>query len=217
MKTLDTDGTIRQAEEAQMAIDGLTGKLDSGTSARFGKERMTPQWGRTCAIAESVGDELSVGPLSPACVDLRGTLKRTIGLEKNCDSGKIQKWKMYHFGVTGGVGMGIAGETQTMPSRPRMEVLAGSLRIEAYLGDGQALEYTEGENARTAHGIMSICHDVLTAHRERDYRALGVILLHPIWKYLAIEVTATEIQNDADVCFQVYATCPAVDGSTISW
>lgn len=68
----------------------------------------------------------------------------------------------------------------------------------------------------TAHEIMSICRDVLTAHHERSYRAIGMLLLPAIWKYLPIEVTVMEMRNDIDVFSHVYAAWQTANGPMIS-
>ena len=87
--------------------------------------------------------------------------------------------------------------------------------MDEYLGDGNAIEHTEGANAQTAQAIRSICHDVLPAHHERNYQAFGVFLFPAIWKYLATEVTVLEIQNDSDVFPHVRPACPTANESMI--
>ena len=107
------------------------------------------------------------------------------------------------------------GQHKRRPRRHRTDVVAGSLSLGEYVGAGQAAGNTDGAFTRTEQEVRSICHDLATARRETGYQALGMFLLPAIWKYLAIEVTALEVQNGADVFLHTYTACPTAGDSMI--
>ena len=59
----------------------------------------------------------------------------------------------------------------------------------------QAHEHIIGVNTNVGREINSICRDVRTADHERDYRALGMLHIRTIRKYLAFEVAVAGIQR----------------------
>ena len=66
------------------------------------------------------------------------------------------------------------------------------------MGSGKEYERAIGDNANVAREIHFICHDIPTADRERDYQALGMPLLHTIWKYLVFEVALAGVRRKGE-------------------
>ena len=94
----------------------------------------------------------------------------------------------------------------------------GSQRNPPGRNNGEEQEYgnTIGADASVARGIRSICHDVIRADRELDYLALGMFLPPTIWKYLACEVVAVDIQPEVGAGLRTYAARPTANESMIS-
>ena len=93
-----------------------------------------------------------------------------------------------------GVESAAQGKPKRCPSRQRLDVLASGIRFCEIIGAEQAHGQTPGVDMMYSREIDSICRDVLTSGNERDYKAPGMYFLSAIWKFVACEVAAIEIQ-----------------------
>ena len=75
-------------------------------------------------------------------------------------------------------------------------------------GAEQACEQAALINLRVSLGINSISRDVSAEDHERGYQALGMFLLPAIWKFVACEVAALEIQPTEAVVFHLSPSYP---------
>ena len=76
------------------------------------------------------------------------------------------------------------------------------------VGAEQAQDQSAGEWARVSWEGRAIPRDISIAINERDYQAMGIPLLPAVWKFVAREVTATEIQPNGKAVYHLYPACP---------
>ena len=68
-----------------------------------------------------------------------------------------------------------------------------------FLGAEKESDNSERTQTQAAHAPRSICHYAPSARHERGYQALGMSMIPAIWKFLSVEVTISEVQNDVEV------------------
>ena len=87
--------------------------------------------------------------------------------------------------------------------------------MDEILGAEQDNEQLNGLSPRVCQEMRSVCHDVLSAHHERDYQASGLFLLPSIWKYPSVEVAVIEVRDGDTGHFRTYSEFPASNTSHI--
>ena len=152
--------------------------------------------GKTATADEYVSTELFFWHLSFRCIDMGEALKLILSLKKKIRIGEdAELGKCAIMAISAWAEWVSQGQPKRCPSRARIDVMASNLRTREYIGAEKAGKYAEWKRAQKAQEIRSRRRDVLTARRGRGDLSIGLFFLPSIWKYLASEVAAIEIQK----------------------
>ena len=174
-------------------------------------------WGTFFQTDEYQSTELFVGNLAFASIDFGENLKLPTALQKKLVIGEeIEQKKRTVLALAAGAEWAAQGQPKRCPDRRRIDVLASNLRLGEFLNAEQAWGQAADETSDVSKEIRPICHDALAAGHERGYQALGMFLLPALWKCVAVEVAAIEIQRWGGAVFHTYPACPINNETVIS-
>ena len=134
-------------------------------------------WGVTTKLDDCSSQKCAIGPLSFFALDYGDTLSLSDAVQRGLNSPeKTERNQCTLIALAAGLCARTPGLERSVPAASRVRMLASELRAEEWI-NAQEGAFTDS-NPHSIHErtIASLCHDILSANHDRDYRGMCIFL-----------------------------------------